>query len=218
MTLEHRVRRPAGGAARPPLVVLLHGLGADEDDLLGIAPGLDPRFLVVSARAPHPAEPMGYAWYAVDWSREPPRFDEAQALASRERLVGFVAEACHAYGADPARVWLCGFSQGASMALGAALSRPEILRGVVAHSGRLLPAFLPARPPAALRGFPVLWQHGRLDPVVPFAFGLEAERLLPPLGVRLDFREYPIGHEIGEESLGDLSRWLADRLSEVGSP
>jgi len=144
--------------------------------------------------------------------------DESQALESRERLVAFLAEACREYGADPSRVWLCGFSQGASMALGVALSRPELLRGVVAHSGRLLPAFLPASPPGGLRGFPVLWQHGRLDPVVPFAFGLEAERLLPPLGVRLDFREYPIGHEIGEESLGDLSHWLADRLSEARSP
>jgi len=216
VTLEHMVRRPAGGAPNPPLLILLHGLGADEADLLGVAPALDPRFVVVSVRAPYEAEPMGYAWYAIDWAEHPPRPNEAEALESRERLVAFVDEACRAYGADPSRVFLCGFSQGASMAMGAALSRPELVRGVVAHSGRLLPAFLPTSPSAALEGFPVLWQHGRADAVVPVAFGHEARRLLPPLGVRLDFREYDIGHEIAPPSLRDLRDWLSDRLAEAG--
>jgi phospholipase/carboxylesterase len=214
VTLEHLVRRPAGGAALPPLLVLLHGLGADEADLFGMARALDPRFLVLSARAPLPAEAMGYAWYAIDWYEHPPRPDEGQARASLELLVRFLGEACEAYGADPSRVWLCGFSQGASMAMGVALARPELLRGVVAHSGRLLHGFLPGTPPRALDGFPVLWQHGRADALVPMAFGEEARRLLPPLGVKLDFREYALGHEIGPASLGDLDGWLRERLDE----
>ncbi len=218
MTLEHLVREPSAGAGRPPLLVLLHGFGADEADLFGIAPALDPRFLVVSARAPREAEPMGFAWYAIDFLKHPPRPDEAQALESRDLLVRFLAEACAGYGADPGRVWLCGFSQGASVAIGAALSRPDLLRGVVAHSGRVLRGFLPPAPPAGLAGLPVLWLHGRADSVVPVTHGREARALLPPLGVDLDYREYALGHEIGPESLRDMRDWLSGGLSEAGVP
>lgn len=217
MTLEHLVRRPGAASARPPLAVLLHGIGADETDLFALAPALDPRLLVVSARAPFEAEPMGYAWYAIDWYEHPPRPDVAQARASLERLLAFVGEAVEAYDADPSQVLLAGFSQGASMAVSAALARPEAFLGVAAHSGRLLHALLPASPPHGGPRVPVLWQHGRLDPVVPMAFGDEARRLLPPLGVDLDFREYAIGHEIGAESLRDLATWLSGRLGGAGA-
>jgi len=212
VTLEHLVRPPAVRAGRPPLLALLHGIGADEEDLLGLADHLDGRFLVVSARAPFQAEPMGYAWYAIDWYAVPPRADAAQARDSRERLVRFLGEACQAHGADPARVHLLGFSQGASMALGVALSRPDLVRSVVAHSGRLLRQFLPPAPPPGLAGLPVLLQHGRRDPVVPVAFADEARGLLEPMGVALERRDYDLGHEIGPESLRDLAGWLTARL------
>ena len=218
MTLEHLVRRPERGAGPPPLVVLLHGLGADEADLFGLAPALDRRFLVVSARAPREAQPMGFAWYDIDWFRTPPRVDGAQALEARGLLARFLGEAVEGYGADPSRVWLVGFSQGASMALGLALAHPGRVRGVAAHSGRIVPAFLPAAPPPGLAGLPVLWQHGRADAVVPVSWGREARELLPPLGVRLDYREYDLGHEIGDRSLRDLAGWLAARLDEVAPP
>jgi phospholipase/carboxylesterase len=218
VTLEHLVRRPERAVGRPPLVVLLHGLGADETDLFGLAPALDRRFLVVAPRAPREAVPVGFAWYDVDWYRVPPRADEQQAAESQGALVRFLGEVVRAYGVDPARVWLLGFSQGASMAMGVALAQPGLVRGVVAHSGRLVHRFLPAAPPAGLAGFPVLWQHGRGDAVVPVGCGHEARERLPPLGVRLDYREYDIGHEIDDRSLRDLAGWLSARLDEVAPP
>ncbi|HYQ82230.1 MAG TPA: alpha/beta hydrolase-fold protein [Anaeromyxobacteraceae bacterium] len=212
MTLQHLVRRPAAPGERPPLLVLLHGIGADERDLFGLAGHLDGRFLVVSARAPFEAEPMGYAWFAIDWSALPPRADLAQARESLDRLQRFLGEAAGAYGADPAGVHLLGFSQGASMALAAALARPDLVRSVVAHSGRLLRPLLPAAPARGLDGLPVLLQHGRHDPVVPLAFADEAQGLLRPLGVALTRRDYDLGHEVGADSLRDLAGWLAERL------
>ncbi|HEU4382322.1 MAG TPA: alpha/beta fold hydrolase [Anaeromyxobacteraceae bacterium] len=212
MILDHLVRRPPAPGGPPPLLVLLHGIGADEEDLFGLAGHLDPRFLVVSARAPFEAEPMGYAWYAIDWSAFPPRGDAAQARQSLDLLKRFVGEAVAAYGADPGAVHLLGFSQGASMALGLALSRPDLVRSVVAHSGRLLRWLLPAEPPPGLAGLPVLLQHGRRDPLVPLAFADEAQGLLEPLGVALTRRDYDLAHEIGPESLRDLAGWLARRL------
>jgi phospholipase/carboxylesterase len=214
VTLEHVVRRPGVASERPPMVVLLHGLGADEQDLFGLAPFLDPRLLVVSARAPHEAQPMGYSWFDIDWSEVPPRIDFQHVVESRRAILGLVGEAAHAHGADPSRVWLVGFSQGASMATACALARPEVLRGIVAHSGRITRRAVPSLPAPGLAGFPVLWQHGRADPVVPVAFGREAREVLGGLGLAIDYREYPIGHEVSEESLRDLCEWLARQVDD----
>jgi len=194
------------------MVVLLHGLGADEQDLFGLAPWLDPRLLVISARAPHEAQPMGHSWFDIDFDEVPPRIEFQHVVESRSAILVLVAETAEAYGGDPSRVWLVGFSQGASMAAACALARPEVLRGIVAHSGRLARRAVPTLPAPALAGFPVLWQHGRADPVVPVAFGHEARDLLGGLGMGVDYREYPIGHEISEESLRDLCGWLTRQV------
>jgi phospholipase/carboxylesterase len=213
VTLESLVRPPASPFARPPLLLLLHGIGADENDLFGLAPRLDPRFLIVSARAPYLARPMGYAWYAIDWATTPPTIDPAEVEASREALSEFIREVCDAHGADPARVWLYGFSQGAVMSFALALARPDLVRGLVAHSGRVLPQSLSrAAAPAALASLDALIQHGLEDDVVPVDRGREARDLLAPLlGPRLTYREYAVGHAISEQSLADAAAWLAAR-------
>jgi len=213
VTLEHVVRAPAGGAPPPPLVLLLHGLGADERDLFPLARGLDPRFLVVSARAPYLALPTGFAWYAVDRTTTPPTIDPAEVEASREALEELLPELCAAYDADPARAFLFGFSQGAVLGYALALARPDLVRGLVAHSGRVLPQSLSrAAPAAALGRLEALVLHGARDDVIPVARGREAPTLLAPLlGSRIEYREYAMGHGISEESLADADRWLAAR-------
>jgi phospholipase/carboxylesterase len=195
--------------------VLLHGVGSDEEDLFGLAPHLDPRLVVVSARAPYPARPMGFGWYAIDWTTQPPVIDPTQAETSRAAIAEFVEELLAAHGADPARVFLFGFSQGAIMALGVALARPDLVRGVIAHSGRLLPQFLArAAPASAVERVDALLLHGTDDEVVPVERGREARDLLAPLlGPRVAWREYPIGHGIAPESLADAAAWVSARLA-----
>lgn len=215
-TFASVVREPAVPSPRPPLLVLLHGIGADELDLLPVADALDPRLLTVSLRAPYEAEPMGYAWYALDWRTTPPtpRLDQAQA--SRERLAGYLPELVEDSGADPDRVFLFGFSQGAAMALAVALTRPELLRGAVIHSARALP-FLRSpegrAAPGALAQLDALVLHGVEDDVIPVAAGREVRDLVAPLlGERLTYREHDAGHFVTAESARDAARWVAARI------
>ena len=215
MTLAHVVRPASVPAERPPLAILIHGLGADEHDLFGLAPWLDPRLVVVSVRAPMEAQPMGYSWFDIDFSSYPPTIDVDHVRESRDALLAFAAEAAERYGADPSRTWLVGFSQGAAMASACALHRPDLLRGIVAHSGRIPLAALGEGPANGLAGFPVLWQHGAGDPVVPVEFGHQARDFLGEVGLDVDYCEYPIGHELSEESAGDLARWLSARIDET---
>ena len=214
MPLVHRPVAPRAPSERPPLLVLLHGIGADEEDLLPLARFFDPRFLVVSARAPHRAEPMGYRWYAIDWANTPPRADPVEIAASRDLLARFVEEATAAHGTDPARTFLFGFSQGAIMSLALLLARPDLVRGVVAHSGRLARLPGPEPTPEALSRAEVLLLHGTRDEVVPAAQGHKAYQVLVPLlGARVAYRAFDaLGHGISEESIAEAARWLTARL------
>jgi phospholipase/carboxylesterase len=219
MLLVHTVVPPRVPSERPPLLLLVHGIGADEQDLLPLVPRLDPRLLAIAVRAPHAAEPMGYRWYAIDWTANPPRADAAEIAASRDLLGRFVEEASRAYGSDPGRVFLLGFSQGAILSLALLLARPEVVRGVVAHSGRLVR--IPGRPePAAeaLGRAEVLVLHGAQDDVVPVGQGRKIHEVLSrALGARATYREFPsLGHGISEASLGEAARWLTARLD--GTP
>ncbi len=214
MGLVTLLREPRAASERPPLLVMLHGIGADELDLLPVADALDPRLLAVSLRGPHQAEPMGYAWYALDWSKAPPTPDLAQAERSREEVAATLQGLASRAGADPARTFLFGFSQGATMALAVALTRPELVRGVILHSGRMLQGLeRRAAPPDRLARLEALVLHGVHDDVLPVERGREMrDALARILGPRLQYREHEAGHFVTRESIADAERWLSARI------
>jgi phospholipase/carboxylesterase len=214
LSLTHLVRRPARAAGAPPLLVLLHGIGSNEEDLMGLEPYLDERFLIVSARAPFSYGWGGYAWFEIEWLPDRIEIDRAQAEQSRDLLVRFIGEAAAAYGADPARIYLMGFSQGAMMSGWVALTHPELVAGAALMSGRV-PEELRAEiaSPEQLAGKPFLVVHGTMDDVLPIQNGRASRDLLQRLPVDLTYREYPMGHEVSAQSLADVVAWLSARLA-----
>jgi phospholipase/carboxylesterase len=214
LALKHLVREPAGGGQTPPpLLLLLHGVGSNEEDLFSLAPYLDGRFLVVSARAPVALDYGGYGWFRIDFTPRGMEADMGQAKRSLELLPGFIDGLVETYGADARRVYLMGFSQGAMMGLGLLLTRPEKLAGVVAMSGRLPRQVLEREPDREhLKGKPVMVTHGLYDPVLPVENGRAARDLLGGLPVELTYREYPMQHEVSMESLRDIAAWLTKTL------
>ncbi len=214
LALKHLVRRPAGeGETAPPLLLLLHGVGSNEEDLFGLAHYLDRRFLVVSARAPVALDYGGYGWFRIDFTPRGMVADVEQAKRSLELLPGFIDGLVETYGADSRRVYLCGFSQGAMMSLALLLTRPEKVAGVVAMSGRLPVQVLEREPDReALEGKPVLVTHGLYDTVLPVEQGRAARDHLGALPVELTYREYPMAHEVSAESLRDVTAWLSRAL------
>lgn len=212
--LYHLSRPVPQTAGDHPLLVLLHGYGSDERDLMGLAPYLDPRFAVVSVRAPQALETGGYAWFAVQFTPFGLVLDHDQAQASRLELESWLESLVAAPGVDRRRVFLLGFSQGAGMALGAALHRPELVAGVAFLSGLVVPQMIPAGEPQALSALSVLMTHGRQDPLLPIARGRASRALLEQLPLRLRYREYEMGHEINEECLAEVRGWLTERLDQ----
>ncbi len=100
---------------KSPLLVLLHGYGSNEEDLMGLAPYLDPRFLMVSARAPQALDLGGFAWFPVEFTPFGLALDQAQARAACTRLEAWLEGWRAAPQVDPEQIFLLGFSQGASI-------------------------------------------------------------------------------------------------------
>jgi phospholipase/carboxylesterase len=183
-------------------LVLLHGLGANEYDLMSFANYLDPRFRIESVRAPLMSPWGGYSWFDIDFSEAGIAIDGAGARASFGLLTGFLAER------QNGPLILAGFSQGAMMTLSVVMERPDLIQGAIGMSGGLLPGFdfTPGPRP------PILLTHGVADPVVPISEGRGAAESLAASGVPVDFRQYAMGHEINGDCLEDLASWLSERL------
>src|SRR5437763_736373 len=97
-------QQPSNG--KPPLLLLLHGVGSNEEDLFSFAPMMDPRFVVVSARGPITLQRGAYAWYHVTWTADGPIHTADEAEQSRQQLVGFLDDIVTQYDVDPARVFI----------------------------------------------------------------------------------------------------------------
>jgi phospholipase/carboxylesterase len=197
----------------------MHGYGSNEDDLLALAPYLDERLLVVCPRAPLMLMPGSYAWFEISFyqdarGRTQIASDERQARLSHAVVAEFVAAAVRAYAADPARVFVGGFSQGASMAAMTALLHPELVAGAVILSGIVPSQIMEGAPPAEqLTDKTFFVGHGTHDQVVLPEHGRATRDLLQTLPVKLTYREYPgMAHEINAACLRDVTEWVRKRL------
>lgn len=209
-SLTRLVWEPQVASENPPLLILLHGLGSNERDLMELAPELDPSLRVVTLRAPHAYSVGGYAWFEIQWGPTGIRIDPAQVFESIDRLSGEV-EALRAE-FSPRRLILGGFSQGAIMTVGATLRRPGLVDGAMALSGRFIPELF-ERPAAEVTDLPVLVQHGLYDQVLDVAGSRVIRDAFAALGAKVTYFEYPMGHEVSWESIQDADRWLRDVLA-----
>lgn len=218
--LHHLIRLPLRpqNSEGAPLLLLLHGFAQNEDAMHRLAPMLDERFCVVSVRAPIELGVEKYAWARARFTPDGPEDDAGDFETSRSALLRFLDELLAAYDLDAERVYLMGFSQGASLALGLAMSQAERFAGAVATSGKLLEQYLEAAdPPAALNDLPILMAHGSHDRLVPIRRARRDHEVLADLPVDLTYREYPMDHEMSFESLGGAAAWLKERLGTASS-
>ena len=200
-SIELKAREP--GLQRT--LVLLHGYGADEHDLLPIAHELDPRLRAVSLQAPLSLGGRMRAWFSLTQDARGISFDAGEVRSA----IRAATEAVESIARESPLPILLGFSQGAGMALGVSLQRPDLVAGVLSLSGvarALGPEDLGA--PDQLHGFPVFAAHGLHDPLLPISLGRGLRDALVGLGRDVAWHEYPMGHMVVPDELDDARRWL----------
>lgn len=213
---------PRSGTTKS-LVILLHGYGADGNDLFGLAGPLGQHLPDTAFRAPNAPErsrvnPMGYQWFPIPWldgSAEEERnasFDRSTAL-----LDSYLTEAMAEEGVSPAQTALVGFSQGTIMSLYVAPRRAEPVAGIVGFSGRLIEG--EALKTEARSKPPVLLVHGDQDEMIPVAALEEARAGLAAAGFEVQGHiSRGIGHGIAPDGLGLALEFLRRRLGADGPP
>ncbi len=213
MSLVYRERPAAGEPAG--LLVLHHGRGADEHDLLPLADVLDPqrRLHVVSPRAPlSPPGAQGYHWYLVPRVGHP---DEDTFQAAFTQLSELHEELWARTGIGPERTVLGGFSMGAVMSysLGLGAGRPKPA-GIMAFSG-FLPTVLGWAPDFAGRpNLRIFVTHGERDQVIDVEFARRAVTELRDGGLEVEFHESLSGHHIDPRQLPLAGEWLKRALEQ----
>jgi phospholipase/carboxylesterase len=212
--LQHRLR-PADGDPQGALV-LCHGRGTDEHDLLPLLDALDPerRLLGATPRGPLTLPPGGAHWYVVRRVGFP---DPETFHATYPLLAGWVDALLEAHGLSHDRTILGGFSQGSVMSyalsLGNGRPRPA---AIVALSG-----FIPEVEGFELDldaagGLPVAIGHGAYDPIIPVEFGRDTRARLEAAGADVTYRESPMPHSVDPGFLRDLQPWLEEVLKTGG--
>lgn len=195
--------KPKSGNKPKQLVILLHGLGSDGKDLIGLAPEFakvlpDAHFISPNAPFNCDMSPFGYQWFSLmSWKAES-MLEGAKEAAPI--LNNFIDEKLKEFGLGDKNLALVGFSQGTMMALHVALRRPKPCAGVIGYSGALLESEDMAE---EVKSTPkICLVHGMMDPVVPFISMDKARKKLEELGAEVETTARPmLPHGIDPEGM-----------------
>ena len=210
LSLEYLIKEPKIKKESNPLLLLLHGYGSNEADLFSFASELPEDYYIVSARAPYDLQYGSYAWYAINFDADENKFsDHEQAKVSRDLIGTFIDELVANYPIDKNSITLIGFSQGAILSYGVALSNPKKIKNVIGLSGYV-------SEPILKEGFEnndfstlgVFASHGNVDQVIPIEWARKSDNFLTQTNIAHTYKESPIGHGISPQVFFDFKNWL----------
>ncbi|ELZ85024.1 phospholipase/carboxylesterase [Haloferax elongans ATCC BAA-1513] len=210
LPLEHVHVEPSEPTEEPaPAVVLLHGRGSNEQDLLQIAREFPPHLHVVSLRAPDRLQ-GGYTWYDLDLSggglhQSQPNAEQFER--SRDLVRESIEAAIDEYDLDRDRIGLLGFSQGAITSLALLLDDPDDYAWVVALHGYLAESHAGHRPDG-IADKPIFVGAGSMDQVIPASRAERAADRLEELGAGVTFQTYEVPHGVGPDELADAVEFV----------
>ena len=212
--LDYLIRKPKVEVDNPPIMIMLHGYGSNEQDLFSFSGELPDELLIISARAPLSIGFGSYAWYNIYFEEGSDKFsDIPQAKESLKLLDEFIEGIKDKYRPDPSRFFLMGFSQGTILSMAYAINHPENVNNVIALSG-YLNAELINQPidKSKLKNLDFFVSHGTMDQVIPVDWARKTGPELEGLGIQYEYNEYPAGHGVAPQNFYDFKAWLENRL------
>jgi phospholipase/carboxylesterase len=214
LSLEYVVRNPKTSSKNPPLLILLHGYGSNEQDLFSFAPELPDDLLIISARAPMAMGPEAYSWYTISFDTNDGKFsDTDEASVSRDLIAQFIDEVKENFDVNPDKTFLLGFSQGTILSYSVALNYADKVQHVIALSGYINLELLSKE--HRIQNFSNLdffISHGSVDQVIPVEWAQNAAPYLNELGIKNSYKEYGVGHGVAPQNFHDFKNWIEERL------
>ncbi|TLD72351.1 alpha/beta hydrolase [Phragmitibacter flavus] len=195
---------PATDAANPTTLLLLHGTGGNEHDLIELGKSLAPGVGLLSPRGKVSEHGMPRFFRRLAEGV----FDEEDLIKRTHELADFVGAAAKVYGFDPDKVIALGYSNGANVAASTLLLRPGVLSGAV-----LLRGMVPLKPETKpdLKNVPVFLAAGDHDPLIPAANVAELGRMLTDAGAEVELCRSAAGHQLTQGDLQAAAQWLGKK-------
>jgi len=208
LSLTHLIK-PSKNKDSAPLILMLHGYGSDENDLFSFAEYLPKQYTIISVKAPYSIQPMGNAWYAINFDANANKFsDTKQAISSREKIKYFIEEAIDAYNIDSNDITLLGFSQGTILSFATALTYPDLIKNVIGLSGYVDHNMIDLGHKDKLKSLKVFSSHGTMDQVIPVDWARKTPEVLKELNIDCEYKEFPAGHGVNQENFEAFLDWL----------
>lgn len=211
--LVHLTRNAQATTRR--LLILSHGVGGNEGNLLSLASRAPDDTVVVLPRGPLTLGEGQYAWFQVAYGPQGPQPDLKAAESSRRQLAEFISQMQAAHGISAANTVVAGFSQGGIISASLALTRPDLVGGFGILAGRILPEIEPQLSDSASLGrLHAFIGHGRNDTKLPVDWAHRADTWLTDLGVPHETRLYPGDHGLPPAMQDDFFAWFERTTKE----
>ncbi|MAP81247.1 MAG: phospholipase [Aequorivita sp.] len=212
LSLEHNYKPASNPTENPPVIIMLHGFGSDENDLFSFATELPEKYAVISLKAPIRLEPYGNAWYNIYFDNSQGKFsDDKQAIASRELVSKCIDEIIEKYKVDKNNVSMLGFSQGTILSFAVALSYPEKVKNVIGLSGYINTEILKKNyNQNDFSNLKIYTSHGSVDQVIPVDWARKTKPFLDNLNIDCTYSEFPVGHGVAPQNFFELKKWLEE--------
>lgn len=208
--LHYIVREPKIQSETPPLLILLHGYGSNEQDLFSFAEELPAELLIISAQAPLSMGFGGYAWYSINFDDINGKFsDLKEAKESIDKIAIFIDDIKKKY--NPTKTFLLGFSQGAILSYSLSFFYPNKINHVIALSGYINKELLPAEISKEIQT-DYYCSHGAVDQVLPVEWARNSKPFLDNLEFKNNYSEYNVGHGVAPQNFFSFKKWIEERL------
>ena len=210
-TFQYEIMLPSHGVKENkiyPVLIALHGIGYNENEILSVFEGLKDDFILIGVRGNLTYE-EGFAYYYLKEYGKPERklFDR-----SMEMLLDFIQTVLGKYPIDPKHIYVAGFSQGAILANSLALVLGEKISGIVSMNGYVPEFVVDEYPVQKIDQLAVFLTDGEKDQIFPPEIGRRNYQFFNENGASVTYKSYPTGHLIGNENKADVTEWLLQRI------
>ena len=212
--LDYNIRPSNLGLENSKVIYLIHGYGADKNDLFSFADYLPVSLTVIAIQAPY-SMPFGggAAWYSLELGPNGEHLsDVAQAKESVKMIGDFIDSSIEGYGFDKDNTFVLGFSQGAILSYSLVLNNPSKFKYVLPLSGFIMNEIMPESFDKDYSNLDFYSAHGTMDGVISIDRGRTVSTLLKKLNIKHIYHEFPAAHSIAQKEFEEVISWLKERV------
>ncbi len=206
--LKHLIYKPNTNRVNSKVIFLLHGYGSNEKDLFSLKEFIPPDYTIISLRAPISLGLDSYAWYSINFQNTVDKWvDRDEAIQSKNIIINDILLHLEELNLKNKRVSLLGFSQGAILSWSLGIEYPHIVRNILPLSGFYNSEITKSNLNSKFK-LNCFTSHGINDPVIPIQWAQKGVECIKNDNIVIIFKQYESGHEISNENLKDIIKWL----------